>query len=168
MKKITKELNFEIYDNAQELPEDEQNLIVKAREAMKHAYSPYSNFKVGAAVLLTSGEIVIGSNQENVVYGPSNCGERSALFAVGSQGKGDQITKIAVIGRHELMVDTIDSLEQEKMGSPCGVCRQVIKEYEDQSGKPFVILCVTSADRVYRTVGVENYLPFPFGPKDLG
>ena len=112
---ITKTLTSEvtIFSTQANLSEDEKNLCNKAREAMKTSYSPYSNFRVGAAVLLEDGSIVHGSNQENAAYGPTNCAERSALFTIGSMGKQTQIRKIAVIARPAGATETPVPLEQE-------------------------------------------------------
>src|SRR3989344_1319085 len=139
---------YEIYVSQNDLPEDEKNLVIKAREAMKNSYSPYSHFSVGAGVLLKDGSIVQGSNQENVAYGPTNCAERSALFAVGSQGKKDQVKKIAVIARPTSELDKAVSLDKELPGTSCGTCRQVMKEYEVLSGEKMIILCVFNSDRI--------------------
>lgn len=164
---ITFTTNIDVYSSQEDLPQDEKALVLKAREAMDTAYSPYSHFCVGAAVLLKNGETVQGSNQENAAYGPTNCAERSALFAVGSQGKKDQVAKIAVIARHESHKTTALPVEQEKNGTPCGVCRQVMKEYEVLAGQKIVILCVFNTDRIYRFDGIETLLPLGFGPSAL-
>jgi len=158
---------YEIFTSQNDLPEDEKNLVIQAREAAKNAYAPYSGFSVGAAVLLKDNSIVIGSNQENVAYGPTNCGERSALFAVGSQGKGNQVSKIAIIARPKTELDKPVSIDQELPGTPCGTCRQVMKEYEAVSGEKMIILCLFNSDRVYRFEGIDSLLPFAFGPSNL-
>jgi len=166
---ITKTLTSEvtIFSTQANLSEDEKNLCNKAREAMKTSYSPYSNFRVGAAVLLEDGSIIQGSNQENAAYGPTNCAERSALFTIGSMGKQTQIRKIAVIARPAGATETPVPLEQEVSGSPCGICRQVMKEYESLGGQKWVILMIQNSDRVFRIEGIDVLLPFAFGPNSL-
>ncbi len=164
-KTLTSEI--EIFSSQEDLPQDEKELVMQAREAMKTSYSPYSHFSVGAAVLLTDGTVVQGSNQENAAYGPTNCAERSALFAIGSMGKGDMVSKIAVIARPTDKLHETVPLEKEMPGSPCGVCRQVLKEYEDVVQKPITILMVANTDRIYKTEGIDSLLPLAFGPADL-
>ncbi|MDP5273099.1 cytidine deaminase [Chengkuizengella axinellae] len=96
---------------------DKQTLINKAIEAMNSAYAPYSNFKVGAALLSEDGEIHIGCNVENAAYGPTNCAERTAMFRAIADGyKPKSFKAIAVAG------------DTENPISPCGVCRQVLVE----------------------------------------
>lgn len=153
-------INFEKFDSIEELSIDEQTLLTSAREAMANAYSPYSNFVVGAALGLKNGEVIIGSNQENAAYGSTICAERSALVAAGSLGHKDDIQKIAVIG-------TSREFQTTEPVTPCGACRQVIKEYEDLSGQELVILLSGENGPIRRFVGIESLLPFAFGPKDL-
>ena len=93
-------------------------LINAAREAMKNAYAPYSHFKVGAALLTSTGEIVTGCNVENASYGVTNCAERTAIFsAVARIGPTIEISAIAIVNDHEAPC------------APCGACRQVIYEF---------------------------------------
>lgn len=160
-------MEYELFENQNSLPPDEQEIVKQAREAMKTSYSPYSQFRVGCALGLKDGSIITGSNQENAAYGPTNCGERSALFAMGSQGKKDQLKKIAVIARPADSLDSVAPIKQELPGTPCGTCRQVIKEYESLSGEKTVILCVLNTDRIMRFEGIDSLLPFAFGPEVL-
>jgi cytidine deaminase len=95
-----------------------QRLLQVARKAMQHAYAPYSQFRVGAAVLTSKGKIFTGCNVENASYGLSNCAERTAIFAAIAQtGPGLNIRAIAVVN------------DQGVPCSPCGACRQVIYEF---------------------------------------
>ena len=95
-----------------------QRLLQAARKAMKHAHAPYSQFKVGAAMLTSKGEVFTGCNVENASYGLSNCAERTAIFsAVAKSGPGLNIRAIAVVN------------DQGVPCSPCGACRQVIYEF---------------------------------------
>ncbi len=167
LQKQTIQIEYDLINDSSLLPQDEQNLVAQAREAMKTSYSPYSQFRVGCAVLLKDGSIIQGSNQENAAYGPTSCGERSALFAMGSQGKKDQLLKIAVIARPASGIDTAEPIEKEQPGTPCGTCRQVIKEYEALSGEKTVILCILNTDRIMRFEGIDSLLPFGFGPSVL-
>ena len=92
-----------------------EELILKAMEARNNSYSPYSNYKVGAALLTTSGKVYLGCNVENCGYAPSNCAERSAIFSAVSNGDRD-FAKIAIVG------------SSNDICYPCGICRQVMAE----------------------------------------
>jgi cytidine deaminase len=95
-----------------------KKLLAAARAAMKNAHAPYSNFKVGAALLTTKGKIFAGCNVENASYGMTNCAERTAVFsAVASLGSKMEIEEIVVVNNHKVPC------------SPCGACRQVIYEF---------------------------------------
>lgn len=152
---------YELLDSENDLLEDEADLLKKAREAMQTAHCPYSEFQVGAAIKLKDETIVTGSNQENAAYPSGICAERAALFGVGSQGKKNLVLKLAVIGKKE-------NSESDEPVTPCGACRQVIKEYEDLSEQPIVIIMAGTRSEILRVVGIENLLPWGFGPKNLG
>src|SRR5246127_493002 len=95
-----------------------ERLLQAARSAMEHAYAPYSNFRVGAALLTENGEIFVGCNVENASYGMTNCAERTAIFsAVAELGPRIEVSAIAVVN------------DQGVPCSPCGACRQVIYEF---------------------------------------
>jgi cytidine deaminase len=99
-----------------------QRLLQAARKAMQHAYAPYSQFKVGAALVTSAGEVFTGCNVENASYGLSNCAERTAIFAaIARSGPGLSIRAIAVVN------------DQGVPCSPCGACRQVIYEFGPQA-----------------------------------
>lgn len=120
--------------------------------AYENAYTPYSKFNVGAAVLLKNGEIITGSNIENASYGLTNCAERSALFAVYSKGyRKHDIEKIMVIGNTKNPI------------SPCGACRQVMSELINHDCE--VIL--TNLDKTTKTFLVADLLPYGFTEGDL-
>ena len=104
----------------QELTSKQQDeLVAAARHAYENAYAPYSNFRVGAAVLLDGGEVFSGCNVENASYGLTNCAERTAIFSAVSKlgAKKTKIRAIAVVNDHDVAC------------SPCGACRQVISEF---------------------------------------
>jgi len=93
-------------------------LTAAARRAMKNAHAPYSKFKVGAALLTTTGKVFAGCNVENASYGMTNCAERTAIFtAVAQLGPKMEIRAIAITNNHDAPC------------SPCGACRQVIYEF---------------------------------------
>ena len=100
----------------------QQRLIKAARTALKHAYAPYSRFRVGAALLTTTGKVFVGCNIENASYGMTNCAERTAIFsAIANIGPKMQIRALAVVN------------DQGIPCSPCGACRQVINEFGPQA-----------------------------------
>ena len=157
-KSVSQEINiaFELLDDASSLPADEQSLLEAALEASKGAYVPYSHFQVGCAVALASGEVMTGNNQENPAFPSSLCAERTVLYYIGSQQKGDQLRKIAI---------RADSLDKPILSpvTPCGACRQVMLEYERQSGQPLVILMQGKAGQILKLKGVAaSLLPFGF------
>lgn len=154
-------IQYEIFKSPEDLPEDERELLEAAKQAMETAYSPYSNFKVGAAVRLEDGRIIVGSNLENASYGLALCAERAALSAANSQGRMKDVRKIAVIG-------TGRSFESTEPVTPCGGCRQWIKEFEDQAGKPIIIITSGVRGPIHRyPKGIDSLLPSAFGPRDL-
>ncbi len=95
-----------------------ERLLRSARGVMKNAYAPFSNFKVGAAILTSRGQIFVGCNVENSSYGMTNCAERTAIFsAIAKHGPELEILAVAVVNDHGVPC------------SPCGACRQVIYEF---------------------------------------
>lgn len=133
-----------------------QDLIAAAIEARRRSYSPYSHYQVGAALLVADGQIVTGCNIENAAYGPSNCAERTAFFKAVSEGIRD-FKAIAVVGSPEG-----DELTQ--YAYPCGVCRQVMREFcEPESFQ--VIVAKSETD--YRVAALADLLPESFGPDNL-
>ncbi|HJD48151.1 MAG TPA: cytidine deaminase [Candidatus Mediterraneibacter norfolkensis] len=127
---------------------DYGKLIEKALEAREYSYSPYSHFKVGAALLCEDGKVYTGCNIENRAYGPTNCAERTAFFKAVSEGKRD-FTAIAIVGGEEETVWCY----------PCGVCRQVMAEFCDEES--FKIICGKTADE-YRVFSLKELLPEMF------
>jgi cytidine deaminase len=125
-------------------------LIDQAIEARKHAYTPYSNFQVGAAVLTKNNHVFLGCNIENASYGLTNCAERTAIFKAISEGEKD-IEAIVVVG------DTDGPI------APCGACRQVMAEFCDENTK--VILTNLKGDVIETTI--KQLLPGFFSSKDL-
>lgn len=157
-------IDYSVFDTIDELALDEQELVRAAHKATSTSYSPYSNFEVGSAVQLQDGSILTGSNQENASYGLAVCAERTALFAAGIQGEKDSVRKIAIVAH---MANTPDTQQRTQPVAPCGACRQVIKEYEDLSGQPMIILCAAWNGKIFRFEGIDPLLPLPFGPSDF-
>ncbi len=138
-----------------ELPEQERALVLAAQAATERAYAPYSHFRVGAAILLDNGEIVEGSNQENVAYPSGTCAERSACFYAGSRFPDARFKCIAIAARGT------DGRFTPIPTAPCGACRQALLEYEMLAGRPVPVL-LAGADAVYRIPSVASLLPLAF------
>ena len=132
-----------------------KELIVKALEMRKFSYTPYSHFNVGAALLATNGNIYTGCNIENASFTPTNCAERTAFFKAVSEGV-KEFQAIAIVGGPA-------ESDQLEYCSPCGVCRQVMSEFCNDS---FVVICAKNINE-YRTYSLPEILPDRFGPKDL-
>ena len=128
-------------------------LLTKAIEARELAYAPYSNHRVGAALVGKSGRIYLGCNVENAAYSPSNCAERTAVFKAISEGERE-FTAIAIVGG---MGDTLSEL-----CAPCGVCRQVLAEF---CNKDLKIVMGTPERITVSTLG--DLLPYSFGRANL-
>lgn len=137
---------------------DDRTLLDAAFAAREQAYTPYSHFQVGAALLTREGRVYSGCNIENAAYGPSNCAERTAIFKAVSEGER-QFVAIAIVGAPE------GTAKQDFSACwPCGVCRQVMREF---CGPDFsVITCSGSEGVVSRTLA--QLLPQAFGPEMLG
>ena len=131
----------------------DKELLQLAIEARKQSYSPYSGFRVGAALLTKSGKVYGGCNIENAAYTPTNCAERTALFKAVSEGERD-FSAIAIVGGK--------GEEPAEFCAPCGVCRQVLSEFCDMDFR--IILGTPENIRVYT---LEELLPLSFGKADL-
>jgi cytidine deaminase len=150
---ITTQIN--VFEKIQELPIDVQNLMNKAIEVRKKAYAPYSKFKVGAAILLDNGEIVIGSNQENAAYPSGLCAERVAIFHAGAVYPEATILKIAITAASDIN-KTITPIP------PCGSCRQSMAEYEIRQNSPIEIYFMGETGAIHKSASLKNLLPFMF------
>lgn len=140
---------------------DPRTLIEAARDAAKNAYAPYSNFAVGAAVLLSDGSVVTAANFENASYGLSLCAETVALATVNAQGKFREVIAIGVIGGRIGQADTAPV-------SPCGRCRQIINEAAQLGGRDLQVYCAGAAGDQIASYMLSELLPHAFGPADLG
>ena len=134
-----------------------EQLIENAIEARKMAYTPYSKYKVGAALLSSDNKIIKGCNIENAAYGPTNCAERTAFFKAVSEGV-KEFSAIAIVGGLENATDLFSDY-----AFPCGVCRQVMREFCDSE---FEIVVARSTDD-YKVYTLGELLPESFGPDNL-
>lgn len=136
--------------------EQKRQLIREALAAREHSYSPYSKYRVGAALLAEDGRIFRGCNIENAAYTPTNCAERTAVFKAVSEGCR-AFSAIAVVGGKE-------ERPTGEYAYPCGVCRQVLREFAEPSA--FVVICARSEED-YREFTLDELLPESFGPAQL-
>ena len=134
-----------------------EQLIENAIEARKMAYTPYSKYKVGAALLSSDNKIIKGCNIENAAYGPTNCAERTAFFKAVSEGV-KEFSAIAIVGGVENETDLFSGY-----AFPCGVCRQVMREFCDSEFEIVVARSVTD----YKVYTLGELLPESFGPDNL-
>lgn len=137
-----------------ELSDREKKLVTVAREATQGAYAPYSRFAVGAAVALSDGRIIPGSNQENASYPVGLCAERVALFAAGATAGTVPPVAIALAACDK-------GQAVGKPVTPCGACRQVMREVEMRYGQPLRIL-MCGAEEIYIAESAADLLPLSF------
>lgn len=156
MKKVQHIIDYKHYPNESELSEEDRSLIKQAKVAMESAYAPYSKFSVGSALLLENGEVVLGSNQENIAYPSGLCAERTALFSAGTNFPNQKVMKIAVVAKGDLLPKT-------SVLSPCGSCRQVMAETSNRQKAPFEIILLNADDSVMIFESINDLLPFVFG-----
>ena len=139
----------------EELSAEERHVVELAIEATERSYAPYSNFHVGAAVLLDNGVEIMGCNQENAAFPVGLCAERTAIFAAGAQYPDVPINVLAIAARGtdgELLAEPV---------SPCGSCRQVMVETESRFSRELVIL-LYGRNRILRINGIRELMPLTF------
>lgn len=158
--KISFTASFMVYENVDMLPPTDRMLLLRARQACQDAYAPYSNFYVGAAILLENGQVITGTNQENAAYPSGLCAERTAIFWTGSHYPHEKIVAMAIAAH-------------PKGGafvpiSPCGACRQVLSEYENKQNSPIRLIMQANAEQFYVIERVNDLLPLKFSKENLG
>ncbi len=161
MQKMTISFEITVFDNYEALSEEASFLMGLAVAARQNAYAPYSNFYVGAAVLLQNGETVIGNNQENASYPSGLCAERVAVFQAGAKYPGIAIKAIAIAAasaKHGVA----------KPVAPCGNCRQSILEYEVRQKSPITLFMMGESGPVAKCDGLVHLLPLSFDSSFLG
>ncbi len=139
----------------EELSNEDKRLVEEAKNASKKAYAPYSHFQVGAAVLLESGKLLSGSNQENGAYTAGLCAERTVLNYATAQYPNDPVVAISIVASDHLGNWTAQPC------TPCGECRQVLKEVELRGQKPLRILMI-GENEIWEAEGIETLLPLGF------
>jgi cytidine deaminase len=155
MKEIKIESLLTVYDSLDELPKDIVSLMEKAMEAREKSYSPYSNFSVGAAILLENNEIITGSNQENASYPSGLCAERTAIFYAGAQYPDVAMVRMAIIAGSKTKITDAPI-------PPCGACRQSIAEYEVKQNRPIELYFMGEKGKVVKSHSLANLLPLVF------
>lgn len=157
----SREIKIELkeFDSIEELSSQDRELILAARDTADKAYSPYSKFSVGAAVLLENDELILGNNQENADFTDGLCAERVALFYAHAKFPGVAVKTIAVTAKNSKGI-VVESAQ------PCGSCRQVMVETEFRFKKPIRIL-LDGKDVIQSLEGADNLLPLAFKPVAL-
>jgi cytidine deaminase len=155
MQTLTHTCHYELYAY-EELSEQDRQLIESAKQATQQSYAPYSQFHVGAAVLLEDGTTITGTNQENAAYPSGLCAERTALFHASSTHPDKAVVALA-IAAHTKGEFTNNPI------SPCGACRQVMLEIEQRHARPIRILLYGTEGVYVIEGGVRELLPLTFG-----
>jgi cytidine deaminase len=155
MKNLRIETNVQVFEKVEELSKEDQELLQTAHQYVNHAYAPYSNFCVGAAVRLENNAIIGGSNMENAAYPICVCAEPATLAAAASQHPNVPIKAIAITVKHpEKPVLT--------PAAPCGSCRQVLSEAEDKYGQKIAIILQGESGIIYKVSSAKDLLPLSF------
>jgi cytidine deaminase len=155
MKKRNVTFELLVFESLEELNREDRDLMRLAIDARKDAYAPYSNFQVGAAVLLDNNEVVIGNNQENASYPSGLCAERVAVFQAGAKYPGIKIKSIAITARSKNQL-------VDKPVAPCGNCRQSISEYEFRQKSPIELILMGESGQVMKCHSLADILPLAF------
>ena len=154
-KKLTITTELTVFESLQELPQSIQELMHKAQEARERAHAPYSHFKVGAALALANGEIILGNNQENAAFPSGLCAERVAAYYAGATYPGVSFNALALTVRSlNKIVDTPTP--------PCGACRQALAEYEVNQKSPITLYFMGETGKVVQSTSVKDLLPLIF------
>jgi cytidine deaminase len=142
---------YKEFTDITDLPAQYSKLLVRAKDCLTNSWSPYSDYKVGAAVLLDNGQVLAGANQENAAYPMCLCAERVALGAVASQFPG--VPPVAM---------AITTAKGSEPAAPCGACRQVLAEHEYRFKQPITIILQAQSGVIYVFDSVKPLLPFSF------
>ena len=154
------EFQYEVYNDITDLAKEDAELLTQARVVTKQAYAPYSNFFVGAVARLANGKTVAGTNQENASYPVGICAERVLLGNAATLYPGVSIDTIAISYDSE-------EVKSDHPISPCGMCRQALKEYETRTDKPIRLIMAGQKGKIYIVKTVSFLLPFAFTPGEL-
>jgi cytidine deaminase len=160
MKKILLGNFYYEFDSVEELEINDRLLMEEAIKAVENAYAPYSNYSVGAALLLENGKILTGNNQENVAYPSGMCAERVVLYYASANFPEVPVIAVAITAKSAAF--KIDSPVP-----PCGSCRQVFAEYENKHNRKIKIILKGNTGKVFVFEGIEQLLPLIFKANQL-
>lgn len=160
MKKETMSFGYEVYDSSADLNAADAALLEAARKITANAYAPYSHFNVGATARLANGEIINGTNQENAAYPVGICAERVLMGTAAVLFPNMPIETMAISYNS-------GNGDSSKPASPCGMCRQYLKEFEDRTKAPVRLILSGQTGKVYIIESASQLLPFSFGGADL-
>jgi len=159
MKEFSRTISWSVLSQ-DELDSKDLMLVNAAKDATIGSWSPYSRFRVGAALLLEDGTVVTGSNQENAAYPSGLCAERTALFTAGHLHPDKAVTALAIAARNE------NGYTAQPI-TPCGACRQVLSEAESRGGHPIRFILYGTEGTMVLEGGTESILPFCFGADSM-
>lgn len=152
--------DFISYHQLHELDTESVGIVQQATEALALSYSPYSAFQVGTAILLTTGAIVRGANQENAAYPSCMCAERVALYTMSMQYPKAIIKKMAIVARSKNQQDLVPA-------TACGACRQVMLEYEERQAIDYEVIMLVADRQWIIAPSAGSLLPFHFTGRNL-
>lgn len=160
MKEVSLVSKFKIFSDSSELNPEEKEMLEKAIEARDAAYAVYSDFLVGACVLLDNGSMVTGNNQENAAYPSGMCAERIAIWHAASQYPKARIKSVFISAKSNLK-------KVSEPIPPCGGCRQTLAEYEFKQDQPIAIYFTGESGEIVKSNSLRDLLPFTFSKKVL-
>ena len=149
------QFSYEDFDSWKELSEEDQLLVQKAFSICEDAFAPYSEFKVGASMKMSDGQIICGSNQENVAFPSGMCAERVALFYAGSNFPDLEVLTLCIVAKGPFT-------SKDKILSPCGGCRQVILQSEARQKNNMRVILVSQNDYTLVLHSAKDLVPFAF------
>lgn len=155
MQKVKITTEYTLYETVDELDDLAKDLMAEAVRARENAYAPYSNFSVGAAILLDSNITVLGNNQENAAFPSGLCAERVAIYNAGANYPKNKIIMMAIAAsssKHKV----------HKPVGPCGACRQSIAEYENKQKQAIAIYFMGEEGQIVKVNALKDLLPFGF------
>lgn len=154
------EFSYQVFDDISELSEKDAWLLSEARSVTEQAYAPYSNFHVGAVAMLSNGEVVAGTNQENASYPVGICAERVLLGNAATLYPKESIQTVAISYNSS-------TVKSDHPISPCGMCRQALLEYEARGKKPIRVIMGGMEGKIQVIETVQLLLPFAFTSNEL-
>jgi cytidine deaminase len=160
MRHASIQIPVQIFPDRKDLDPEDARLLEAATNAIGHAYAPYSNFRVGASLLLNDGSILTGSNQENASFPAGICAERVALSALSAISPGKTAIALALTYIN-------NSGDSTRPISPCGICRQSLVEYEQRFGQKIRLILGGSSGEIYILDKATDLLPFAFSSQEL-